>query len=116
MTIVMAFLIGGAICALAELIKDLFKLTTGHLTMMFVSMGTILELGNFYDKLISISGCGALLPITSFGHTLSEAAYNRMQTDGFLGIFLGMYDKTAGGISYTIFISFILALIFKPKR
>ena len=116
MTIVMAFLIGGGICALAELIKDLFKLTTGHLTMLLVSLGTVLEFGNFYDKLIDISGCGALLPITSFGHSLSEAAYTRMLEDGFMAIFIGMYDKTSGGISYTIFLAVILAILFNPRR
>lgn len=110
-----AFLIGGAICGLAELIKNLFKLTTGHMTVMFVCLGTLLDFNHFYEKLIRISGAGSLLPIVSFGHSLAHASFAKAQEVGFIGIFTGMYDKTSGGIAFTIFLSVILALIFKPK-
>ncbi len=110
-----AFLIGGFICSLAELIKSIFKLTTGHMTVLFVCLGTLLDINNFYDKIVGFAGAGALLPITSFGHSLAHASFNKAQEIGFIGIFTGMYDKTAGGIAFIFLVSVIIALIFKPK-
>ncbi len=110
-----AFFIGGGICALAELIKNALKLTTGHMTVMFVCLGTLLDFNHAYEQLIKISGAGALLPITSFGHSLAHASFAKAQEVGFIGIFTGMYDKTSGGIAFAIFLSVLIALIFKPK-
>lgn len=110
-----AFLIGGGICALAELLKNLFKLTTGHMTVMFVCLGTLLDFGHFYEKIIDIAGAGALLPITNFGHSLAHASFEKAQEVGFIGIFTGMYDKTSGGIAFALALSVLIALIFKPK-
>lgn len=115
MIFVCAFLIGGGICALAELLKGIFKLTTGHMTVLFVCLGTLLDFNHFYEKLIEISGAGALLPITSFGHSLVHASFAKAQEVGFIGIFTGVYDKTSGGIAFTLLISVAIALIFKPK-
>lgn len=111
-----AFLIGGFICGLAQIIKDIFKFTVGHMTVMFVCIGTLLDFGSFYDRLIKIAGAGALLPITSFGHSLVHASYNKALEDGIIGILTGIYEKTAGGIAYTIIISVLIGLIFKPKK
>lgn len=115
MNFLCAFLIGGAICGLAEIIKNLFKLTTGHMTVMFVCLGTLLDFNHFYEKLIKISGGGALLPITSFGHSLSHASYAKALEVGYIGVFTGMFDKTSGGIAFTILLAVVLALLFKPK-
>lgn len=111
-----AFLIGGAICALAEIIKDLFKLTVGHMTVLFVCLGTLLDFGGFYDRLLNLAGAGAALPITNFGHSLVHAALEKSKEIGYIGIFTGIYDKTSAGIAFTIFISVIIALIFRPKK
>lgn len=111
-----AFLIGGAICGLAEIIKDTFKLTVGHMTVLFVCLGTLLDFGDFYDKIVKLSGAGALLPITNFGHSLVHASMTKAQEIGFLGIFTGIYDKTAGGIALTMLISVLIALIFRPRK
>ncbi len=111
-----AFLIGGAICGLAEIIKDFAKLTVGHMTVLFVCLGTLLDFGNFYDRLISVAGAGAMLPITNFGHSLVHAALDKAQEIGYLGIFTGIYDKTSAGIAFTIFLSVALALVFRPKK
>ena len=111
-----AFLIGGAICALAELIKDTFKLTVGHMTVLFVCLGTILDFGGFYDRLLEVAGAGAALPITNFGHSLVHAALEKAREVGYIGIFTGIYGKTSAGIAFTIFISVLIALVFKPKK
>ncbi|MDE7264449.1 MAG: SpoVA/SpoVAEb family sporulation membrane protein [Anaeroplasmataceae bacterium] len=111
-----AFLIGGAICGLAEIIKDVFKLTVGHMTVLFVCLGTILDIGGFYDRLLDLAGAGAALPITNFGHSLVHASLEKAHEIGYIGIFTGIYEKTSAGIAFTIFISVLIALIFRPKK
>ena len=110
-----AFLIGGLICGIAELIMNTFKLTVGHMTTLFVCIGAVLDFGNFYDKLIEVAGAGALLPITSFGHSLVHASLDAARESGFIGLFTGLYGKTSTGIGFTILLSVIIALLFKPK-
>lgn len=111
-----AFLIGGAICGLAEIIKDIFKLTVGHMTVLFVCLGALLDFGGFYDRLLELAGAGAALPITNFGHSLVHAGLEKAQEVGYIGIFTGIYGKTSAGIAFTILISVGIALIFKPKK
>ncbi len=111
-----AFLLGGTICALAEIIRILFKFTTGHVTVLFVILGTLLDFGGFYDFLIDKCGVGATLPITSFGHSLVDSALSYAREIGLIGIFKGIYASTAPGIAFTLFISVCIGLLFKPKK
>lgn len=115
MKILYAFLVGGALCCLAQLIMDLFKLLPIHITLLYVLLGSILDIGNLYDKLIEFSGSGASLPISSFGHSIVHSALEKANELGFLGIFVGVFDKTASGITAAIVFAFFMALIFKPK-
>ena len=116
MIYLVAFLVGGGICALAQLIKDFFKLTTGHMTAMFVVLGVFLDIGKFYDKLVHVAGAGAMLPITNFGYLLASASMEKAHEIGYIGIFTGIFDKTAGGIALAFFLAIIIGMIFKPKR
>ncbi len=111
-----SFLIGGFICILGQIIYDLFKLTLGHITSILVVVGVLLDSFNFYDKLIDLSGAGALLPITSFGHTMIHNALEGYYDTGIFGFFEGILGSVSFGICITIFLSFIAALIFKPKH
>lgn len=115
MIFLFSFIIGGIICAIGQLILELFKLTPGHITCLFVCGGCFLEFGNLYDKLVKISGAGALLPITSFGHSLAQAAYEGALKDGILGLFSNIFSSTSSGIVTAIIISVIIGLIFKPR-
>ena len=110
-----AFLIGGLICAIAEIVQTIFKLTPGHVTGIFVMLGALLDIGGFYDKLIKLAGAGALLPITSFGHSLSHASFEAAKTEGFLGLSGSMFNMTSSGITWAIVLSILISLIFKPK-
>ena len=101
---------------LAQIILDLFELTPGVITAIFVSIGALLEFFDIYDWMIDFSGAGALLPITSFGHSLADGAFNRAVETNYFGIFLGMFDNVSSGISVAIILSVIAALIFKPKE
>lgn len=100
---------------LAQLILDLFDLTPGVITAIFVMLGSLLEFFDIYDKLIKFSGAGALLPITSFGHSLADGAYNKAIETNYLGIFTGMFTNVSAGIAFAIVLSVFAAMIFKPK-
>ena len=116
MNFLMAFLFAGFMCALAQVILDNTKLTPGHITGLFVVIGVFLDFFNFYDKLIKVAGAGALLPITSFGHSLVHAAYSGAKNKGIIGVFTSIFDKTAFGISLTIFLSVLIGILCKPKN
>lgn len=116
MTYVYAFLFCGLVCMIAQLILDNTKLTPGHVTSLFVVIGAALDLAGIYDKIILYAGAGALIPITSFGHLLIHGAMDTAGKLGPLGLAFGIFDLTAAGISVALFISFVLALVFKPKH
>ena len=100
----------------AQFILDLFELTPGVITAIFVMLGAVLEFFDIYDKLIKFSGAGALLPITSFGHSLADGAYNKAVETNFLGIFTGMFNNVSAGITFAIVLSVLTAVFFKPKE
>ena len=111
-----AFIFAGIICALGQIILDKFKLTPGHITVLFVIIGAFLDVFSIYDKFVAWAGGGALVPITSFGHLLIHGALENTIQYGITGLLIGMFDLTASGITSSIIIAFVLALIFKPKN
>lgn len=110
-----AFLIGGAICLLAQLLMDIFKLLPVHIVVLFVVLGSVFEAFNLYDRLIEFAGAGALTPISSFGHSLTHAAVEATTEQGYIGILMGMFDLTACGISAAILFAFLIALVSRPR-
>lgn len=112
---IMAFLVGGAICAIAQILVDTLKVLPIYITVLFVSIGSFLEIFGLYDKLIEIGHAGAMIPISSFGHSLTHAAVEKTAESGFFGLFLGIFDLTAPGITAAILFAFIMSLIFKPR-
>lgn len=110
-----SFLFCGLVCLIAEVILDNTKLTSGHITTMFVVLGVLLDFFNIYDNIIIFIGYGALVPITSFGHSLIHASISKYKKEGLIGLFLGTLDLTTPGIVAVIVFSCFLSLIFKPK-
>lgn len=110
-----AFIVCGTICLIGQCIYDNTKCTPGHITSMFVVVGTLLDFFDVYDKLIDFAGMGASIPITSFGHSLMHAAIEKTADSGFLGLAIGMFDMVAPGISAAIFFAFIIAVLCKSK-
>jgi len=110
-----AFIIGGLICVVGQLLLDVVKLTPAHLMSLFVVIGTVLDGFGLYDKLINVAGAGATVPITSFGHSLLHGAMAEAKDQGLIGIGMGMFSLTSAGISAAILFSFLASLIFKPK-
>jgi stage V sporulation protein AE len=115
MEYLLAFLVGGAICTIGQLLLDVFKLTPAHVMSTFVVSGAVLDGFGLYDKLIDFAGAGATVPITSFGHSLLHGAMAQAEEHGFIGIGIGIFELTSAGISAAILFAFIMALIFKPK-
>ena len=115
MDYVLAFLFSGFVCVLAQVIYDNTKLTPGHITSLFVVVGSFLDLFHIYDKLIEIFHAGALVPITSFGHSLMHGAMAATKEYGIFGIAMGMFDLTAAGITAAILFGFLTAVIFKSR-
>lgn len=116
MTYVYAFLFCGFVCMIAQIILDNTKLTPGHITSIFVVVGAALDIFGIYDKIVLYAGAGALIPITSFGHLLIHGAMTSAGSIGPLGLAFGIFDLTAAGISVAVCISFVLALVFKPRH
>lgn len=115
MNYLLAFLFSGFVCLLAQVIYDNTKLTPGHITSLFVVLGSFLDLFHIYDKIVKIFHAGALIPITSFGHSLMHGAMQATKDYGIFGIAMGMFDLTAAGITAAILFGFIVAILFKPK-
>lgn len=116
MTYFLSFVFCGSLCLIAQLIIDNTKLSAGHVTSMFVVIGAALDIFDIYDKIIEKVGGGALVPITSFGHSLIHASLEQSMESGFFGLAVGMFNITATGITAAIVISFFFALIFRPKN
>ena len=113
MNLVYAFLIGGAICMIGQLLMDILHLLPIHVTTLFVLIGSILEPFKVYDKLIDFAGAGALLPICSFGHSMTHGALQDMNS--YLSILEGILSTTSVGICVAVVSALICSLIFKPK-
>jgi len=110
-----SFLFCGFVCLIGQIILDNTKLTPGHITSLFVIVGSFLDTFSIYDKIVRIVGGGALVPITSFGHLLIHGAMAKAARYGFIGLAMGMFDFTASGITSAIFIAFLFSLFFRPR-
>ena len=110
-----AFLLCGLICAIGEIILDKTKLTPGHITSLFVIIGAGLGALGLYKYLKDFSLIGSSIPITSFGNSLFEAAYEGFKSSGFIGMFHNLLSTTSTGITGAIFFGFIFAIIFRVR-
>ncbi|AIS52413.1 stage V sporulation protein AEB [Thermoanaerobacter kivui] len=110
-----AFLVGGLICAIAQILIDKTKLTPARILVTYVTLGAILGGLGVYKKLIDIGGAGATIPLLGFGNSLSQGVIKAVEKDGLIGVFTGGLTATAGGISAAIFFGYLFSLIFNPK-
>ena len=115
MDYVKAFLVGGGICLLAQLLIDYTKLTPAKILVSFVVLGVILGGLGIYQPLVDFAGAGASVPLLGFGNTLAKGVREAVQEDGFLGILTGGLKATAGGITVAITAGLLASLLFKPK-
>lgn len=110
-----AFIIGGLICVIGQLMMDLFKMTPAHTMSSLVVAGAVADGLGWYDPLVKFAGAGASVPITSFGSSLVHGALQELQRDGWIGVVTGIFEVTSAGISAAIIFSFIAALLVRPR-
>ncbi|MFS0727469.1 stage V sporulation protein AE [Paenibacillus sp. 1P07SE] len=110
-----AFLVGGGICVIGQLMFDVLKLTPAHTMSALVVIGAIVDGVGLYEPLVDFAGAGATVPITSFGNALVHGALTELHSSGWIGIITGIFKVTSAGISAAIIFSFLAALIVRPK-
>ncbi|MCR8845858.1 stage V sporulation protein AE [Paenibacillus sp. SC116] len=115
MTFVWAFIVGGLICVIGQLMFDVAKLTPAHTMAILVVAGAVIDGIGWYDPLIEFAGAGATVPITSFGNSLVHGALTQLDKDGWVGAVSGIFKTTSAGISAAIVFSFLAALFVRPK-
>lgn len=108
-----AFLVGGALCAIGQVLIDLTKLTPARILVSYVVAGVILGAVGVYQPLVDFAGAGASVPLTGFGNLLAKGMRKAVEEDGFLGIFTGGFTACAAGVAAAIIFGLVVALIFR---
>ncbi|MDR1600124.1 MAG: stage V sporulation protein AE [Oscillospiraceae bacterium] len=115
MMFVKAFVVGGLLCAIGELLILKTKLTPARILVGYVTGGVVLGALGVYKPLVEWAGAGATVPLTGFGYALAKGAMDGVAESGLLGAFTGGITATAGGVAAAIFFGYLCAVIFKPK-
>lgn len=110
------FAVGGALCAIGQLLIDKTKLTPARILTVYVVSGLILEAAGLYSPLVKWAGAGATVPLTGFGSTLARGVEKAVSEKGVLGAFTGGFTAAAAGICAAVFFGIIVALLFKPRE
>ena len=115
MDYIKAFLVGGALCLIGQILIDKTKLTPARILVSYVVAGVVLGAVGLYPKLIEFAGAGASVPLTGFGSLLAKGVKEAIEKDGFLGIFTGGLKAASGGITVAIVAGLTASFLFKPK-
>ena len=110
-----AFVVGGAICAIGEIFVLKTKLTPARILVGYIVTGVILSAIGLYGPLAQFAECGATIPLTGFGHALVTGVKHAVQEIGFMGAFTGGLTSTAAGIAAAVFFGTLTAMVFKPR-
>jgi len=111
-----AFVIGGLICVIAQILLDKTKMTNGRILVLFVVIGCMLGGLGIYEKLVDFAGAGAKVPLPGFGYALAKGVMEEVDKSGFLGIFTGGLKASAAGLGSVILFGLLAALVFDPKE
>ncbi len=115
MDYVKAFLIGGIICAVVQILLDRTKLMPGRVMVILVCTRAVLGFLNIYEPLAKFAGAGATVPLSGFGNLLWKGVKKAVDKDGFLGLFMGGFTASAVGISAALIFGYLASLLFEPK-
>ncbi len=110
-----AFIVGGIICAIGQILIDKTKLTSARILVVYVVAGVVLASLGIYQKIVDIGGAGATIPLTGFGYNLAKGVFRDVDETGLLGAFTGGFKAGAAGLAAAVFFGFMMAAIFKPK-
>lgn len=115
MDYVKAFIAGGALCLIGQILIDKTKLTPARILVSYVVIGVLLGALGIYQPFAEFAGAGASVPLTGFGNTLAKGVKEAVQSDGFIGIFTGGLKASAGGITAAIIAGLTASILFKAK-
>ena len=110
-----AFIVGGLICVIGQLLIDLTKMTPAKILVLFVCLGVLLGAFGIYDKLVDFAGAGATVPLTGFGNSLANGVKEAIREQGFTGIITGGLSACAGGVTVAVLSGLIVALVARSK-
>ena len=110
-----AFWVGGAICALVQILLGRTKLMPGRVMVLLVCTGAVLGFLGIYQPFVEFAGGGASVPLLGFGNTLWNGVKEAVEKEGFIGIFLGGFKASAAGISAALIFGYLASLVFEPK-
>ena len=108
-----AFIIGGVICVIGQLLIDLTAMTPARILVLFVVMGVVLTAIGLYEPIVEFAGAGATVPLTGFGYTLAKGVEEAVKVKGLLGVLTGSVTGAAGGITAAVVFSYLVALVAK---
>ena len=115
MDYIKAFLAGGVLCLIGQILIDKTKLTPARILVSFVVIGVILGGVGIYEKLVNFAGAGATVPLTGFGNNLAKGVKDAVDSEGFIGIFTGGLKTASGGITAAILAGLLASLFFRAK-
>lgn len=115
MDYIISFLIGGAICAMIQILMDNTKLMPGRIMVILVCTGAVLSAVGLFKPFANWAKAGATVPLLGFGHLLFEGVKKAVDARGFIGLFYGGLENTAVGISAALILGYLASLVFKPK-
>ncbi|MBQ7371187.1 MAG: SpoVA/SpoVAEb family sporulation membrane protein [Blautia sp.] len=115
MDYIKAFIIGGILCALIQILLDRTKLLPGRVMTLLVCSGVALSALGLYQPFADFAGAGATVPLPGFGHLLFKGMKDSIDENGFLGLFMGGFTSCAVGVSAALIFSYLASLIFKPR-
>jgi len=112
-----SFLLGGLICLIGQIIMDLtpFNVTAGHVLVGFVTAGAVLSALGWYQPLVDFGGAGATIPLSGFGHSLTQGTLKAVESQGLLGVFSGGLAATSAGIAAAVVFGYVMAVLFRPQ-
>ncbi len=115
MDYVKAFVVGGILCVIAQILIDKLKLTPARILVIYVVSGAALTILGVYQPLVDFAGCGATIPLTGFGYTLAKGAREGVAQDGICGVLSGGVTGASAGITAAVVAGLLVALLFKPR-
>lgn len=116
MNYINAFLVGGIICAIGQILISKTKLMSGRILVLFVCVGAVLTGIGVYQPIVNFGGAGATVPILGFGYSMVKGVIKEVDAVGFMGIFTGGLKSAAAGVTAAILFGFLAAVAFNPKE
>ena len=115
MQYLLAFLVGGAICAVGQILIDATRLTAGHTMVVYVVAGAVLGGLGLYEPLVRFAGAGAAVPVSNFGFVLTRGITDRLQREGWWGLLSGVFEVAGPALAAAILCAVVAGLLFRPR-